>query len=77
MPAHQYSTTGLSALCKGSILYIRSYVLSYSYVCIHIKTHGSVSVAKKQKIHETKKKYAWAHQCVTYATGQVADFSLS
>ena len=33
-----------------------------------IKTHGRVSVAKK---------YVWAHQCVIYATGQVANFSLS
>ena len=45
--------------------------------CMYIKTHSSVSAAKKQKIHETKKKYARAYQCVIYATGQVADFSLS
>ena len=37
---------------------------------VDIKTHGSVLAAKKR---EKKKKRA--HQCVIYATGQVADFN--
>ena len=33
-----------------------------------IKTHGHVSAAKK---------YVWAHQCVIYATDQVAEIYIS